>query len=44
MEDADASHRTVDDGDSTHRCTCGATFDTAEELLQHARDAHDATV
>ncbi len=34
----------MDDGDAPHSCTCGATFETAEELLQHAREAHDATV
>jgi hypothetical protein len=23
-----------------HTCTCGEGFDTTEELLEHARDAH----
>jgi hypothetical protein len=30
--------------DRTHRCSCGETFDTVDELLEHARDEHDAVV
>jgi len=26
--------------DETHACDCGATFDTLEELKQHAEEAH----
>lgn len=26
----------------TYECGCGATFDTEEELKQHAREEHDA--
>jgi hypothetical protein len=25
---------------SHHRCTCGKTFETTDELLEHARTAH----
>lgn len=25
---------------SYHQCSCGETFDTTEELLAHAREAH----
>ncbi len=27
-----------------HRCSCGATFEDAEELREHARKEHDAVV
>lgn len=27
-----------------HRCSCGETFETADELLEHARVEHDAVV
>lgn len=27
-----------------HRCSCGATFETAEELRKHAREEHGAVV
>lgn len=27
-----------------HRCSCGETFETADELLEHARKEHDAVV
>ena len=26
--------------DETHTCDCGATFDTLEELKQHAEEKH----
>lgn len=27
-----------------HRCSCGETFETAEELREHAREEHGAIV
>jgi hypothetical protein len=30
--------------DRSHRCSCGATFETVEDLLQHAREEHGAVV
>jgi hypothetical protein len=27
-----------------HRCSCGKTFETAEELREHAREEHGAIV
>jgi hypothetical protein len=27
-----------------HECDCGATFETEEELTEHAREEHDADV
>ncbi|WP_267900520.1 hypothetical protein [Halocatena pleomorpha] len=27
-----------------HRCSCGMTFESAEQLREHARDEHDAVV
>jgi hypothetical protein len=27
-----------------HRCSCGVTFESAEELRRHAREEHDAVV
>jgi hypothetical protein len=36
MEDAESR--------SIHRCSCGATFDDAEKLREHAREEHDAVV
>jgi hypothetical protein len=35
-EKAEAEH--------VHRCSCGATFDSAEALRRHARQEHDAVV
>ena len=32
------------EAEAVHRCSCGATFDTAEELREHAREEHDAVV
>jgi hypothetical protein len=29
---------------SYHRCSCGETFDSTEELLEHAREDHGFTV
>jgi hypothetical protein len=29
---------------SYHTCTCGATFDSTEALLDHAREAHGLDV
>ena len=26
--------------DDVHACNCGATFDTLEELKQHAKESH----
>lgn len=31
-------------GHETFDCDCGASFETEEELKEHARDAHDADV
>ncbi|MFT4947050.1 MAG: hypothetical protein ACI8TL_001289 [Natronomonas sp.] len=25
---------------AAHRCACGETFDSTEELLEHAREVH----
>lgn len=30
--------------DRSHRCSCGETFETVDELLRHAREEHDAVV
>jgi hypothetical protein len=30
--------------DIEHRCSCGETFETAEELREHAREEHGAIV
>lgn len=30
--------------ETEHRCSCGETFDTAEELREHAREEHGAIV
>ncbi len=30
--------------ETKHRCSCGETFDTAEELRDHAREEHGAIV
>lgn len=27
-----------------HRCSCGETFETADELMKHARQVHGAVV
>ena len=29
---------------SYHQCSCGETFDSTEELLAHAREAHGLVV